>query len=48
MKKKNGRIDMAAPRAHYEGEENTTRCIAKAERLHNSLHYQNERGLTFT
>ena len=48
MKKKIGRIDMAALKAHYQGEENTTQRIAEAERLRNSLHYQNECGLSFT
>ena len=47
MKKINEQIDMAALRAHYQGEGNTTRRIAKAERLRDSPHYQNEHGLTF-
>ena len=45
MKKTNGRIDMAALRAHYQGEGNTTQRIAEAERLPDSLHYLNYRGL---
>ena len=48
MKKTNGRIDMSALRAHYQGEGNTTRRIAEAKRLRNSLYNQNERGLPFT
>ena len=47
MKKTNGRIDMAALRAHYQVEGNTTQCISEAEHLHDSLHYLNERGLPF-
>ena len=38
---------MSALRAHYQGEGNTTRRIAEAERLHNYLHYRNEHGLPF-
>ena len=48
MKKTNGRIDMSALRAHYQGEANTTRRIAKDERLHDPLYYRNDRGLPFT
>ena len=47
MKKTNGQIDTAALRAHYQGEGNTTRRIAEDERLRDSLHYRNERGLPF-
>ena len=47
MKKTNGHIYMSALRAHYQGEGNTTRCIAKAERLCDSLRYRNECGLPF-
>ena len=47
MKKTNGRIDISALRAHYQGEGNTTGRIAETERLHNSLYYRNERGLPF-
>ena len=38
---------MSDLRAHYQEEGNTTRRIAKDERLCNSLHYRNERGLPF-
>ena len=48
MKKTNGRIDMSALREKYQGERNTTRRIAEAERLRDSLHYINERGLPFS
>ena len=47
MKKMNGRIDVSALRAHYQGEGNTTRRIAEAERLCNSLHYRKGCGLPF-
>ena len=47
MKKTNGRIDMSALRAHYQGEGNTTRRIAEAERLRESLYYRNGSGLPF-
>ena len=47
MKKTNGRIDMAALRAHYQVEGNMTQRISEAERLHNSLHCLNERVLPF-
>ena len=47
MKKTNGRIDMSSLRAHYQRERNTTRRIAKSERLRDSLDYRNERGLPF-
>ena len=48
MNKTNGRIDMSALRAHYQGEGNTTRRIAEAERLRDYLQYRNERGISFT
>ena len=47
MENTNGRINMAALRAHYQVEGNTTQHIAKTERLRDSLHYQNECGLPF-
>ena len=37
MKRKNGQIDMAALKAHYQGEGNTPRRIAEADRLHDSI-----------
>ena len=48
MKKTNGHIDMSALRSQYQGEGNTTRRIAEAERLRDSIYYRNERGLPFT
>ena len=47
MKNTNGTIDISALKAHYQGEGNTPRLIAEAERLHDSLHYLNEFGLPF-
>ena len=47
-KKQNGRLDMKALRDHYSGEGNTSRRIAEAERLRDTLHYKNERYLSFT
>ena len=44
---KNGRRSMKALRDHFAGEGNVTRRIAEAERLRDSLHYKNERSLSF-
>ena len=38
---------MKALRDHFKGEGNATRRIAEAERLRESLHYKNERSLSF-
>ena len=38
---------MQALRDHFSGEGNSTRRIAEADRLKKSLHYKNERSLTF-
>jgi hypothetical protein len=43
-----GRQDMLALSSHYSGEGNTSRRIAVAERLRNSLHYKNEKSLQFS
>jgi hypothetical protein len=43
-----GRGDMQALRNHYSGEGNTSRRIAVAERLRDSLHYKNEKSLQFS
>ena len=43
----NGRIDLKALCAHYQGAGNTTRRIAEATRLRETLHYKNERSLSF-
>ena len=45
--KKNGRLDMKNLRDHFKGEGNSSRRIAVAERLRDSLHYKNERSLSF-
>jgi len=47
VKKKNGRVDLKALCAHYQGAGNTTRRIAEATRLRETLHYKNERLLSF-
>lgn len=47
LRAKNGRQDMIALRNHFEGEGNTTRRIAEAERLRSSLHYKGERMMSF-
>ena len=38
---------MHALRNHFSGEGNATRNIAKAERLRDTLHYKNERSMSF-
>jgi hypothetical protein len=43
-----GRQDIQALRNHYSGEGNTSRRIAVAERLRDSLHYENEKSLQFS
>lgn len=43
-----GRRDMKALRSHYSGEGNASRRIAIAERMRESLHYKNERLLSFS
>ena len=43
-----GRQDMQAFRNHYSGEGKTSRRIAVAERLRDSLHYKNEKSLAFS
>ena len=48
IKYKDGRRDMMALRAHYRGEGNNSRRIAAAEQLHSTLHYKDERALSFT
>lgn len=47
VKKQNGRVDLKALYAHYQGAGNTTRRIAEAVRLRETLHYKNERSLSF-
>lgn len=47
-KRQSGREDMQALRNHYSGEGKTSRRIAVAERLRDSLHYKNEKSLAFS
>ena len=47
-KKQSGRMDMKALRDHYSGEGNTSRRIAVAERIRDTLHYKNERAMQFS
>ena len=42
-----GRRDMVALRRHYAGEGNSTRRIADAKKIQNTLHYKTERALPF-
>ena len=42
-----GRRSMKALKDHFAGEGNTTRTLAEAERLRETLHYKNERSMTF-
>ena len=44
----NGRRDMEALEAHYEGQGNRTRRIHVAERMRDSLHYRSERVFPFS
>ena len=44
----NGQRDMMALREHYSGEGNTSRRIATAERIRESLHYKSKRSLAFS
>ena len=47
-KRQSGREDMEALRRHYSGEGNTSRRIAAAERIRDTLHYKNERAMSFS
>jgi hypothetical protein len=47
-RRQSGRDDMLALRSHYTGEGNTSRRIAAAERLRDTLHYKNEKSLQFS
>ena len=47
LKHSDGRRSMEALRKHFAGEGNATRNLAEAERLHESIHYKNERAMTF-
>ena len=44
---KDGRRSMQALRDHFSGEGNATRRIAEADRMKKSLHYKNEKSLSF-
>ena len=44
---KDGRRSMKKLRDHFSGEGNTTRRIAEADRIKETLHYKNERSLPF-
>jgi hypothetical protein len=44
---KNGRRDFVALTAHFTGEGNNTRRIGDAERLEKTLHYKDERAVSF-
>ena len=47
-KNADGRLDMTALRAHFRGAGNTSRRIAVAVDLHKTLHYRNERAMSFS
>lgn len=47
-RRQSGRADMKALRDHYSGEGNTSRRIAVAERIRDTLHYKNERAMPFS
>lgn len=47
-RRQSGREDMQALRKHYSGEGNTSRRIAAAEKLRDTLHYKNEKSLQFS
>ena len=47
-RRQSGRADIAALRNHFDGEGNTSRRIAEAERLRDNLIYKSERSLPFT
>jgi hypothetical protein len=46
-KKQNGRLDFKALQAHYGGEGNKSVRIKEAEVLRKTLHYKNERAMSF-
>jgi hypothetical protein len=47
-REQNGREDMIALRNHYSGEGTTTRRIAQAEGYRDTLHYKDEKSLSFS
>jgi Ca2+-binding EF-hand superfamily protein len=46
-KRQNGRLNFKALQAHYGGKRNKSVRIKEAEVLRNSLHYKNERAMSF-
>lgn len=46
-KHRNGRLDMIELRRHFKGTGNQTRRIADAERMEKTLHYKDERAMSF-
>jgi hypothetical protein len=46
-KRQNGWLNLKALQAHYSGEGNKSVRIKEAEVLRNSLHYKNERAMSF-
>ena len=46
-KKQNGRLDLKALYAHYQGAGNMTRRVGEATRLRKTLHYKRKRSLSF-
>lgn len=47
LKHNDGRRSMKALRNHFAGEGNASRNMAEADRLKDTLHYKNERAMTF-
>ena len=47
-RKQSRRLDMKSLRDHYSGEGNTSRRIAVAERIRDTLHYKSERAMQFS
>ena len=47
MKYSDGHRSMKALRAHFAGEGNASRNMAKADRLKEHLHYKSERAISF-
>ena len=47
IRQADGRTSMQSLRNHFAGEGNTSRSKAEADRLYDSLHYRNERSMSF-
>ena len=41
-------MDMEGLRNHYSGEDNTSRRIAQAERCRDTMHFKNEKSMSFS